>query len=422
MIITCGQCQAKFKVALEQIKVTGSKVRCSNCHYVFTVYRPAGPAESPGGRPEAVPPRPAAGDPGSFGDEAAESQKARRERRRLLYAGQEEDGDNLSDNDPGWAESELDEDSGRPPLRRRPAPPEPSRTEPPRPESPRPEPPRPEPPEYEQPEYEQSELEAEYPAEASYSAGPDSGPLPESVGDLGLAADPARPEPTRPDQPPLRRVGEDLPSPAFVSHSGNGEVRAAVTRVKSRRSGLFLALAIFSASLAIGLYFLSSRPQPLALSEGDDPLAVQAVTPSQPADAVVDPRGIEHITFTPKDNLKHFYRRNEKEGELLIITGRVRNSYPAPRSFIRLRGLLLDQNGNTLADRFIYAGNLISEGDLTTLPKDEIMARLNIKGGQNNQNMNIASGQEVPFMVVFDNVPANRDEYRIIPVGSSPAE
>ncbi|MGL4208358.1 MAG: zinc-ribbon domain-containing protein, partial [Candidatus Adiutrix sp.] len=40
MIITCGQCQSKFKVSPEQIKETGSKVRCSNCQYVFTVYRP----------------------------------------------------------------------------------------------------------------------------------------------------------------------------------------------------------------------------------------------------------------------------------------------------------------------------------------------------------------------------------------------
>ncbi|MDR2725086.1 MAG: zinc-ribbon domain-containing protein [Candidatus Adiutrix sp.] len=400
MIITCGQCQARFKVAPEQIKVTGSKVRCSHCLSVFTVFRPGGPeaeAEAPGETP------------GLFGDEETGSQKARRERRRLLYAGPDGEGGEEDDQpeDDGWTEAGLDETSGHPPLRRRPQ-------DQPSAEQPAAEQPSAEQPEAEQPSADQPE--AEQPLTEPASTGP-------AGDDLGLGADPTRPFP----DPPPRRVGDELPPVPGSNY--NGEIRAAVTKVKGRRHGLFLGLAIFCAALAIGLYYLSSRPEPLALSEGDGPPPAPAApglpAPAQPPPAQAagpDPRGIEHITFTPKDNLKHFYRKNEKEGELLIITGRVRNSYPEPRSFIRLRGLLLDQNGSTLADRFIYAGNLISEEDLTTLRKEEIMALLNIKGGKNNQNMNIAPGREVPFMVVFDKVPASKDEYRIIPVGSSPAD
>jgi hypothetical protein len=274
-------------------------------------------------------------------------------------------------------------------------------------------------PQTEQPEQDDSwadEPDIELDIEPDDSPQPPSSQLPGD--DLGLGADP-----TRPASDPLRQVGDDLPPPPGAS-SGNGEARAAITRGRGRRNGLFLGLAIFCAALAIGIYYLSGRPEPLvALSEGDDPSPAAQPAPAQPAaTAAADPRGIEHITFTSKDNLQHFFRKNAKEGELLIITGRVRNSYPTPRSFIRLRGLLLDQNGKTLADRFIYAGNLISEEDLTNLPIDEILARLNIKGGQNNRNTNIAPGQEVPFMVVFDKVPPNRDEYNIIPVGSSPAD
>jgi predicted Zn finger-like uncharacterized protein len=397
MIITCGQCQARFKVAPEQIKVTGSKVRCSNCHFVFTVYRPGGPGAE--GRPERGDElgREPAENPDLSQDEETASPQARRERRRRLSAGPDEAEDDSSA-DEGWEEAGLDEDSGRPPLRRRAAPSEPLTS---------PEPPRAEAPE-------------EPGDEGSYRAG-QAGPGPPAAAadDLGLAADPTRPGPAAP-----RQVGEDEDEdlPPLDSGYGGGEIRAAVTRVKGRRGGLFLALAIFCAALAIGLYYLSGRPEPLALSGGDGPPLDLPIVPGPAGGGETDdPRGIVHITFTPKDNLKHFYRRNEKEGELLIITGRVRNSYPKPRSFVRLRGLLLDQHGNTLADRFIYAGNLISEEDLLTLPKDEIMARLNIKGGQNNQNVNIAPGQEVPFMVVFDKVPPNKDEYRIIPVGSSPA-
>ncbi|MDR1873062.1 MAG: zinc-ribbon domain-containing protein, partial [Deltaproteobacteria bacterium] len=40
MIITCEECQTKFRVADELIKLTGTRVRCSNCQSVFTVFRP----------------------------------------------------------------------------------------------------------------------------------------------------------------------------------------------------------------------------------------------------------------------------------------------------------------------------------------------------------------------------------------------
>ena len=414
MIITCGQCQARFKVAPEQIKVTGSKVRCSHCLYVFTVYRPGGP-EIEGDAPQAP-----EENSGLFRDEEAESREARRERRRRLYAGPDGEGGEEDDpsDDEGWAEAGLDEASGRPPLRRRPAEPSagpgPSLADSPELEQPQ----------TEQPQTEQSQVDPS-PAEAPEIEDSWADEPAEAGDDLGLDADPTLTS----QAAPLRQVGDDLPPPLASSYSS--EVRAAITKVKGRRNGLFLALAIFCAALAIGLYYLSSRPEPLALSEGDGQPPAQSpqaqtlppqTPPVQTAGVGIDPRGVEHITFTPKDNLKHFYRRNEKEGELLIITGRVRNSYPTPRSFIRLRGLLLDQNGNTLAERFICAGNLISEEDLVTLPRDEIMARLNIKGGQNNQNMNIAPGREVPFMVVFDKVPPHKDEYRIIPVGSDPAD
>jgi predicted Zn finger-like uncharacterized protein len=420
MIITCGECQAKFQVAPEQIKVTGSKVRCSHCGYVFTVYRPGGAEPGPGtaGRPARPAQETGTDDQasrynkgsGTIGNnlnllqsDDLESPQARREIRRLLYADNEEDEDF---DDETWAEAGLDEATGRPPLRRRPAP---SGAAPEQPEQSR----------TERPSAEQSEFP---PDEGSWAEDSDDSESPEQddPGDgLGLAADPTRPSQPRRASP--RRVGDDLPpilTPAF-----GGEVRSPVIRVKNRRNGLFLGLAIFCAALTIGLYYISGRPEPLALNEGDGPPPqVQAAAPAPALDGGSDPRGIERITFTPNDNIKHFYRPNEKEGELLVITGRVRNSYPAPRSFIRLRGLLLDQHGKTLADRFVYAGNLISEEDLAALPKEEIMARLNIKGGLDGQNTNIAPGQEVPFMVVFDKVPPDKDEYQIIPVGSSPTD
>jgi len=100
----------------------------------------------------------------------------------------------------------------------------------------------------------------------------------------------------------------------------------------------------------------------------------------------------------------------------------VRNSYPEPRSYIHLRGHILAGDDTSLAERYVYAGNLISEEELKTLPSKEILNRLLNKGGQNGRNMNIPSGAEIPFMVVFDKLPDGMAEYRVVPVGSSPAQ
>lgn len=48
MIIQCDECQARFRLADEKIKPTGTKVRCSKCKHVFTVMPPPEePAEEP---------------------------------------------------------------------------------------------------------------------------------------------------------------------------------------------------------------------------------------------------------------------------------------------------------------------------------------------------------------------------------------
>ncbi|RPI03433.1 MAG: hypothetical protein EHM71_14595, partial [Zetaproteobacteria bacterium] len=40
MIITCEECQTRFRLADEKLKAGGTKVRCSKCRHVFTVMPP----------------------------------------------------------------------------------------------------------------------------------------------------------------------------------------------------------------------------------------------------------------------------------------------------------------------------------------------------------------------------------------------
>lgn len=141
----------------------------------------------------------------------------------------------------------------------------------------------------------------------------------------------------------------------------------------------------------------------------------------QHADNPDDSLGTQGITFT-RGSQKHYFRQNQEAGHILVLTGLARNGYPDHRSFIRLRSALLDNNGCTLVERFIYAGNVLSEDDLKNLPISEIMDRLSLKEGQEGRNTNIEPGQEIPFMAVFDELPDGMVEYRIDPVASEPGE
>jgi predicted Zn finger-like uncharacterized protein len=478
MIITCGQCQARFKVAPEQIKETGSKVRCSNCQYVFTVYRPRREEVPPG--PAAAPSRPnaysGAGenifddddkrppgetrasrragaaaddygpeedddldfdvffDDGLKVDKSSRAMKERRLQRRRLYSDLEaappgrpavgdEDLDALLDDDlldDDFDDEDFDSPAGRPPLRRDSA--RRAKTR------------RPSPPpvdgDFNEEDFEDA-AEAGY-EDASAEADPLSvavaGPaaaeeprtveavLPGSDYELGLAADPVETGPMVLDMADAETAASQAPV-----------LRAAGGRPSGASRLLLLVMAIAASVLAIGLYLMSGWPEPTALSSGEESAAdsaaaaAAAAPPAEVQELDGDREGTRGITF-PRNNHNHSVRENNPEGQILIIPGMVSNGYPERRSFIRLRGALLAADGSVLADRYVYAGNLISEAELTELPMNEIIARLTLKGGQNGLNMHIDPGREIPFMVVFGNLPEAMAEYAIDPVGSSSSD
>lgn len=177
-------------------------------------------------------------------------------------------------------------------------------------------------------------------------------------------------------------------------------------------------IGLVYAVLAIFYLLMAFQPDRIV----NEPAVEQpSFSKSSEVDSGSDAVGTEKITFNRRDQ-NHYFRKNSEAGNVLVITGMVRNSYAEARSFIRLRGHLLSSDGHTLADRFVYAGNTLSEEELNTLPIKEILARLSIRGGKDDKNMNIPAGAEIPFMIVFDKLPADMSEYRIDPVGSSPAE
>jgi len=133
-----------------------------------------------------------------------------------------------------------------------------------------------------------------------------------------------------------------------------------------------------------------------------------------------DALGNRYIVLDPAFT-KQTWKQNEELGQILVITGLAKNSYPLPRSHIKLRAFLSDNDKKALVRKTIYGGNLLTEEELQTLGRAEISKRLMRRNGEDGANVNISPGNNVVFMFVFDQIPANLGGYTIEVVGSQAA-
>jgi predicted Zn finger-like uncharacterized protein len=111
---------------------------------------------------------------------------------------------------------------------------------------------------------------------------------------------------------------------------------------------------------------------------------------------------------------------SEKGGQLFVIRGMVHSQYPNPRSYILIKGAILDNKGKAVESRVAYAGNTFTEEELKTIPIEEILKAMQNRDGMARQNFNVPSGTSIPFIIVFDNLPDNLSEFAVEAVSSSP--
>ncbi|MFH1137196.1 MAG: DUF3426 domain-containing protein [Pseudomonadota bacterium] len=187
----------------------------------------------------------------------------------------------------------------------------------------------------------------------------------------------------------------------------------AVGAVKKKRGrGLLWVLIFLLFILAVGAGLFTFSPGLLAPIL--QPLGLGAPKSEEVAD---DPMGNKFIS---PENAKHFFRQNETEGQLLIITGLARNHYKTPRSFIQLMGLLHDGKGEVLVQKLIYCGNILSEEQLTKMSLADMRKALSVRGGQNGSNIDVPPGQSANFMIVFEKIPNELAEYTVEAFRSEP--
>ena len=88
-------------------------------------------------------------------------------------------------------------------------------------------------------------------------------------------------------------------------------------------------------------------------------------------------------------------------------------------NIIKITGKLY-QKGKALAkSATVYCGNIPSEADLERMDIRAIGKWLQNRFGDNRSNVKVKTGKTIPFVIVFNKLPANLDEYTVEVAGSS---
>ena len=129
--------------------------------------------------------------------------------------------------------------------------------------------------------------------------------------------------------------------------------------------------------------------------------------------------GVRRLSFKAVNGS---FIKSHNEGQRFVIKGTVINNYPRSRSFILLKGSILDDKGRVVKRILVYAGNTYTEKQISEMPLKELSQGLKNRDGKGKINLNIKSGGAVPFMIIFENLPDNISEFTVEGVSSSPGQ
>ncbi len=119
--------------------------------------------------------------------------------------------------------------------------------------------------------------------------------------------------------------------------------------------------------------------------------------------------------------VKAAYIKNDKAGELLVISGEAVNEYPQPRAALQVKVSLFDSGGKSIATKIAYGGNPLTEEQLESLPLDKIEAAMANQFGDSLANMEVAPGKSIPFVAVLANIPKGAKDFGVQSAGSTVA-
>jgi len=105
-------------------------------------------------------------------------------------------------------------------------------------------------------------------------------------------------------------------------------------------------------------------------------------------------------------------------GQIRIMEGTAVNQADYPVSRIVIKGAIVDAFAVVLGERTSYAGNVLTDDELTNLPEEEILRKLSQPEGRNNSNDKISPNGQIPFMIVFTREPAGVIKTTVTTIGA----
>ena len=119
-------------------------------------------------------------------------------------------------------------------------------------------------------------------------------------------------------------------------------------------------------------------------------------------------------------NISSQFVENAKHGKFFVIRGTATNDFPESRRYIKLTGTLFRTGKAVVQQESVYCGNVQTDKNLANMGLDEIKKMLSNRFGDKKTNFEVKPGQEIPFMIVFSNLPDDLEEFAVEVVGSSP--
>jgi predicted Zn finger-like uncharacterized protein len=117
-------------------------------------------------------------------------------------------------------------------------------------------------------------------------------------------------------------------------------------------------------------------------------------------------------------DVRHRVINNYILGQIGVVEGTAVNRADYPISRIQIKGEILDAYSVVLGDHISYAGNILTDEELTNLSEEEILMKLSHPEGLNNSNDKIMPNGQIPFMIVFSHEPAGVIKTTVVTIGA----
>jgi len=117
-------------------------------------------------------------------------------------------------------------------------------------------------------------------------------------------------------------------------------------------------------------------------------------------------------------DVRHRVVNNYTLGPIGVVEGTAVNRAEYPISRILIKGEILDAYSVILGEHTSYAGNILTDDELTNLSEEEIFMKLSRPEGLNNSNDKIMPNGQISFMIVFSHEPAGVIKTTVMTIGA----